>query len=155
VESIHLVEGLAHVGLTVPDLDAALTMWCDDLGFTLERTFDLDHSVTAGTTGVRSSTIHAATVVLGVHRIELLEYRPSAAGAARIDPSQHGATHIALIVTDIDAVLAVCRNHGWTAVGAPHRLTTGTRAGTDIIYLHGPAGGTLELIAPPHAVAAP
>ena len=52
-------------------------------------------------------------------------------------------------MTDIDAVLAVCRRHGWTAVGAPHRLETGVRAGTDIVYLHGPAGGTLELIAPP------
>ncbi|SDH18143.1 VOC family protein [Klenkia brasiliensis] len=143
------MEDVAHVGLTVPDLESALTMWCDDLGFTLERTFDLDESVTVGTTGVRSSSIHAATVVLGAHRIELLEYRPSASGTARINPSQHGATHIALTVTDIDAVLAICRDHGWTAVGTPHRLSTGARAGTAIVYLHGPAGGTLELISPP------
>ena len=153
MQSVPLVDNVAHVGLTVPDLAAALTMWCDDLGFTFERSFDLDESVTAGTTGVRSSTIHAATVVLGDHRIELLEYRPSAGDAARIDPSQNGATHIALAVTDIDAVLAVCRTHGWTAVGAPHRLNTGARAGSEIIYLHGPAGGTLELIAPPRSIA--
>lgn len=151
MESVHLVADVAHVGLTVPDLAVALSMWCDDLGFTLERTFDLDEVVTAGTTGVRASSIHAATVVLGAHRIELLEYRPAASGTARIDPSQHGATHIALTVTDIDAVLAVCRAHGWTAVGPPHRLGSGARAGSQIIYLHGPAGGTLELIAPPAA----
>ena len=148
-ERAPLVAEVEHVGLTVPDLGRALEMWCDDLGFTLERTFTLDEEVTAGTTGVGSSSIHAATVTLGHHRIELLEYRPGTAGAARVRPSQSGATHVALTVTDLDAVLAVCRRHGWVPVGEPYRLTSGLRAGTDIVYLHGAAGGTLELIAPP------
>lgn len=144
-----LITEVAHVGLTVPHLGQALRMWCDDLGFTLERTFTLDEDVTAGTTGVELATVHAATVTLGHHRIELLQYTPGTAGAARIHPSQSGATHVALTVTDLDTVLTVCRRHGWVPVGKPYRLTSGLRAGTDIVYLHGAAGGTLELIAPP------
>ncbi|GAB2928914.1 hypothetical protein GCM10027047_27040 [Rhodococcus aerolatus] len=144
-----LVIEVGHVGLTVTDLDEALSMWCDDLGFVLERTFTLDEATTAGTTGVRSATIDAATVVLGPHRLELLQYRPAPAGVARALPSQSGATHIALVVADLAGVLLVCRRHGWVPVGGPHRLTSGARAGTVIVYLDGPAGGTLELIAPP------
>ena len=145
------VAEVAHVGLTVPHLGRALEMWCDGLGFTLERTFTLDEEVTAGTTGVTSATIHAATVTLGHHRVELLEYEPGRAPVAQVPPSQPGATHVALTVTDLDAVLAVCRRHGWVPVGEPYRMTSGPRAGTDIVYLHGATGGTLELIAPPRS----
>ncbi len=48
VSSTPLVADVAHAGLTVPDLDDALSMWCDGLGFTLERSFTLDEAVTRG-----------------------------------------------------------------------------------------------------------
>ena len=149
MSSSPVVLNVAHTGLTVRDLDAALTMWCDDLGFTLERTFTINEAVTTATTGVRSARIRAATVVLGQQCIELLEYDPSPSEPARASPAQSGATHIALTIADLDRALTVCGRHGWVPVGEPYRMTDGPRAGTRIIYLHGPAGGTLELLAPP------
>lgn len=144
-----LVSGIAHVGLTVPDLDAALRMWRDGLGFTVERTFELDDDVVRRTTGVDGARARVAVVALGHERVELLEYEPPSAASTPTSPAAHGAMHIALFVTDIDETIRVCTAHGWQPVGPPHELATGPRAGTQIIYLHGPAGGLIELTAPP------
>ncbi|PRY14505.1 VOC family protein [Kineococcus rhizosphaerae] len=143
------VTDVAHAGLTVPDLEDALAMWCDGLGFTLERSFTLDETVTRGTTGVQGSTIRAATVTLGAHRIELLQYSPPHPRTGASDPARTGAVHIALVVDDLEEVVGVCGRHGWRAVGSPHLMSTGSRAGTRITYLEGPRGGLIELIAPP------
>jgi catechol 2,3-dioxygenase-like lactoylglutathione lyase family enzyme len=144
-----LVLGVAHSGLTVTDLDDALTLWCDGLGFTLERTFALDAATTVGTTGVDGAVIRAATVALGDHRVELLQYSPFHTLDTAGSPATIGTVHIALTVSDLDRVLELCSSHGWRPVGKPHRMTGGARAGTRIIYLEGALGGFLELIAPP------
>lgn len=144
-----IVSDVAHTGLTVADLDIALSMWCDGLGFALERRFDLDETVTAGTTGVSGASIHAATIALGHQRIELLEYTPAPVGRVQTSPAHNGATHIALTVLDMNQTLEVCQSYRWHAVGPPHLMREGPRAGTRIIYLEGPNGGLLELIAPP------
>ncbi len=144
-----LVSDVAHSGLTVADLDDALELWCAGLGFTLERTFTLDADVTAATTGVHGAVIRAATVTLGPHRIELLQYGPPRTPESAGSPAILGTVHIALTVADIDRVLELCAAHGWRPVGAPHRMNEGARVGTRIIYLEGALGGFLELIAPP------
>lgn len=144
-----LISDIAHSGLTVADLDDALALWCSGLGFVLERTFTLDVDVTAATTGVRGAVIRAATVALGPHRVELLQYDPPRPPASAGSPAQVGVVHIALTVSDLDRVLELCAGHGWRPVGTPHLMTGGARAGTRIIYLEGARGGFLELIAPP------
>ncbi|XIH17921.1 glyoxalase/bleomycin resistance/dioxygenase family protein [Curtobacterium sp. SGAir0571] len=150
-----LVLDVDHAGLTVADLDDALVLWCSGLGFTLDRTFTLDVEVTAATTGVRGAVIRAATVTLGPHRVELLQYdpprppAPAPAPAPEGSPAQVGTVHVALTVSDLDRVLELCARHGWRPVGTPHLMTGGARAGTRIIYLEGALGGFLELIAPP------
>lgn len=146
-----IVTDVAHAGLTVPDLHEAISMWCSELGFTLERSFTLDEETTAGTTGVVGATLSAATVRLGHHRIELLQYDPPGAQRADGSPAHEGTIHIALTVTDLDRALEVFARHGWHAVGTPHLMTNGTRAGTRIVYLAGEHGGFVELIAPPPA----
>ncbi|TPG03970.1 VOC family protein [Curtobacterium flaccumfaciens] len=144
-----LVSDVAHAGLTVADLDDAIVMWCSELGFTLERSFTLDESITTGTTGMQNATICGASVTLGRQRIELLQYDVPEPHPVTVTPAHSGTIHIALTVTDLDRVLAVCRRHGWHAVGTPHLMSSGPRAGTRIIYLEGAEGGFLELIAPP------
>lgn len=144
-----LVLDVAHSGLTVTDLDDALVLWCSGLGFTLERTFTLDAQTTVATTGVDGATIRAATVTLGDHRVELLQYDPPPSARAAGSPADVGTVHIALTVSDLDRVLDLCAPHGWRPVRTPHQMTSGARAGTRIIYLEGVLGGFLELIAPP------
>ncbi|PPF68560.1 hypothetical protein C5E16_06760 [Clavibacter michiganensis] len=144
-----LVSDVAHSGLSVADLDDALVLWCSGLGFVLERTFTLDGEVTAATTGVRGAVIRAATVALDPHRVELLQYDPPRLLESAASPAQVGVVHIALTVSDLDRVIELCAGHGWRPVGTPHRMASGARAGTRIIYLEGALGGFLELIAPP------
>ncbi len=88
-------------------------------------------------------------MTLGPHRIELLQYEPPAHRDETTSPAQAGVVHIALTVRDLDAVIAVCEQHGWHVVGTPHLMASGPRAGMRIIYLDGPDGGHLELLAPP------
>lgn len=145
-----LVSNVAHSGLTVTDLDDALMLWCSGLGFTLERAFTLDAATTVATTGVDGAVIRAATIALGEHRVELLQYSPSQTLETAGSPAHTGTVHIALTVSDLDRVLELCSSHGWRPVGTPHRMTGGARAGTRIIYLEGELGGYLELIAPPN-----
>ena len=144
-----LISDIAHSGLRVADLADALVLWCSGLGFALERTFTLDAEVTAATTGVRGAVIRAATVTLGPHRVELLQYDPPLLLESAGSPAQVGMVHIALTVSDLDRVLELFAGHGWRPVGTPHRMTGGARDGTRIIYLEGALGGFLELIAPP------
>ncbi|KQQ03399.1 MULTISPECIES: VOC family protein [unclassified Rathayibacter] len=144
-----LVSAVAHSGLTVTDLDDSVELWCSGLGFTLERTFTLDADITVATTGVDGTTIRGAVVTLGDHRVELLQYDPPRSARAAGSPADIGTVHIALTVSDLDRVLGLCAGHGWRPVGPPHRMTSGARAGTRIVYLEGALGGFLELIAPP------
>lgn len=118
------------------------------LGFMLERTFTLDVGVTAATTGDRGAMIRAATVTLGPHRVELLQYDPPRLLESAGSLALVGTVHIALTVSDLERVLELCARHGWQPVGTPHRMACGPRAGTRIIYLEGALGGFLELIAP-------
>ncbi|WP_279631105.1 VOC family protein [Rathayibacter sp. VKM Ac-2801] len=91
-----------------------------------------------------------STVTLGDHRIELLQYAPPrSARAGTSSPADIGTVHIALTVSDLDRALDLCAAYGWRPVGMPHRMASGARAGTRIIYLEGVLGGFLELIAPP------
>ncbi len=117
-----LISAIAHSGLTVADLDDALALWCSGLGFVLERTFTLDVEVTAATTGVHGAVIRAATVTLGPHRVELLQYDPPRLLESAGSPAQVGVVHIALTVSDLDRVLELCAAHGWRPVGTPHRM---------------------------------
>ncbi|QHC57821.1 VOC family protein [Rathayibacter sp. VKM Ac-2760] len=144
-----LVSAVAHSGLTVTDLDDSVELWCSGLGFTLERAFTLDADTTVATTGVDGATIRGAVVTLGDHRVELLQYDPPRSARAAGSPADIGTVHIALTVSDLDRVLGLCAVHGWRPVGPPHRMTSGARAGTRIVYLEGALGGFLELIAPP------
>jgi catechol 2,3-dioxygenase-like lactoylglutathione lyase family enzyme len=144
-----LVSDVDHSGISVADLDDALELWCTGLGFTLERTFTLDTDTTAATTGVHGTVIRAATVTLGPHRIELLQYDPTETPERAGSPARSGTVHIALTVSDLDRVLELFARHGWHPVGTPNRMTSGARTGTRIIYLEGALGGFLEVIAPP------
>lgn len=123
-----LVSDVAHSGLTVADLDEALELWCAGLGFTLERTFTLAADVTAATTGVHGAVIRGATVTLGPHRIELLQYDPPRTPEPAGSPALTGTVHIALTVADIDRVLELCTAHGLRPVGAPHRMAKAIRS---------------------------
>lgn len=66
--------------------------------------------------------------------------------AKQFDP---GFAHLALVLDDIDALLARIAPYGWRAQDTPQPITSGGRAGTLMMYFVGPDGATIEFIQPP------
>jgi methylmalonyl-CoA/ethylmalonyl-CoA epimerase len=123
---------IAHVGVAVPDLDAALAFYRDVLGLTPRSPESAD----------------GATIVsldLGESAIELLVPRepdsPIAKFLARRGPGIH---HICYRVPDLDAALAACRRGGYQLIDESPRTGAGGRR---IAFLHPKAtsGILLEL----------
>ena len=101
-------------------------------------------------TGAPDTSVDIAVVEIANQRIELLEY----ACTSNIDyappPYASGVLHLALQVSDIDAVIHTAARYGWMAQGSrPQTIPGGPKAGTRVMYIVGPAGQTIELMQPP------
>lgn len=138
-----------HVGFSVASLDAALRLWTEALGARLERTGTMDGTSLAQVTGAHGAEVRFAIVSLADQTVELLEYRGIDRPPISAKPFDPGFAHLALLVDDLDAVLARIAPHGWRPQGLPQTLTGGPRAGTRVSYAVGPDGATIELMQPP------
>jgi methylmalonyl-CoA/ethylmalonyl-CoA epimerase len=123
---------IAHVGIAVPDLDAALAFYRDVLGVVPSPPEEVD----------------GATIVslpFGESDVELLAPRapdgPIARFLARRGPGIH---HICYRVADLDAALAACRRAGYRLIDDAPRTGAGARR---IAFVHPKAteGILLEL----------
>ena len=123
---------IAHVGVAVPDIDAALEFYRDVLGMTP------GHAETAD-----GATIVSLT--MGESAVELLSPiapdSPVARFLARRGPGIH---HICYRVPDLDRALDACRAGGYALVDQAPRLGAGGRR---IAFVHpkSTAGILLEL----------
>lgn len=128
-----------HVGIAVPDLDAAIAFYRDTFGV---RSV---HEETNEEQGVREAML---TVGDGATRIQLLApLSPESTIAKFIDRSGPGVQQVAYTVEDIDAVSATLRERGMRLLyDAPRRGTSHSR----VNFVHPKdAGGVLvELVEP-------
>ena len=123
---------VAHIGVAVEDLEAALGFYRDVLGITPRP----------------AETADGATIVslpLGDVDVELLSpvttESPVARFLARRGPGIH---HICYRVPDLDAALAACREHGYRLVDeTPRPGAHGHRVA--FVHPHATAGILLEL----------
>jgi methylmalonyl-CoA epimerase len=123
---------VAHIGIAVPDVNAALPFYRDVLGLLPGAPEEADGAV-------------LVSLTLGDTDIELLEPRaadsPIARFLARRGPGIH---HVCLRVPDLDAALERCRELGYQMVDQRPRIGAG---GHRIAFLHPKAtsGILLEL----------
>lgn len=104
-----MIQALAHIGLTVADLERSLRFYRDTLGLEVSRTIDLPG-------GVRIVFLSVA----GHGEIELFHYpatQPTPEAARQ--PQTVGLKHIALGVADLDATVAQLKEHGITFEAEP------------------------------------
>lgn len=141
-----------HVGFAVASLDEALRFWLDGLGARLVRTGEMGGEFLGQVTGAHGAEVRIAIVSLADQTIELLEYQGVDRPSAPAKPFDPGFAHLALVVDDIDALLARIATYGWKAQGTPQPIAGGARAGTRVIYVVGPDGATIEFMQPPTAV---
>jgi methylmalonyl-CoA/ethylmalonyl-CoA epimerase len=135
----HLFTAIDHVGIAVPDLDAAIAFYAETYGMRLA------HQETNEEQGVREAMM--AVGDSGSH-IQLLAPLDESSTIARfLDRSGPGIQQMAYRVTDLDAVSAVLRERGLRLLyDEPRRGTADSR----INFVHPKdAGGVLvELVEP-------
>jgi catechol 2,3-dioxygenase-like lactoylglutathione lyase family enzyme len=137
-----------HTGITVSNLERSLAFWRDVLGFELSHTAHQKGELAREITGVQGAEIKLAVLKTPRgHKIELLEYlAPPDRKCVSLRPCDVGSVHVALLVEDLDPVLAQIAASGWKAAGKPQTLTAGPNAGKRVVYVRDPDGMTIELM---------
>jgi hypothetical protein len=99
-------------------------------------------------TGVEGAEIKLAVVKApGGHKIELLEYLgPADRQRANLRPCDIGSVHVALLIEDLESVLAQIAASGWQAAGKPQTLTGGPNSGKRVVYVRDSDGTTIEFM---------
>jgi methylmalonyl-CoA/ethylmalonyl-CoA epimerase len=131
---------LDHLGIAVPDLDAALAFWRDCLGLSLE-----------GVEVVESEGVRTAFLDVGDAKIELLEPLDDASVIGRfIARRGPGVHHLCLAVDEIEATLETLDAAGVRLVDRKPRPGA---HGKKVAFIHpSSAGGVLVELAEPGEV---
>ncbi|MGH7513186.1 MAG: methylmalonyl-CoA epimerase [Gemmatimonadales bacterium] len=121
---------IAHVGVAVTDLDAALTFYRDVLGLTPQPTEEADGAA-------------IVSLPFGESEVELLApIRTDSPIARFLEKRGPGIHHICYRVPDLDAALATCRAAGYRLIDDVPRTGAGGRR---IAFVHPKATGGILL----------
>ena len=145
---------LDHVGITVPDLEAAHTWLVDVVG--AEYMYRLGPFRSDDDWMAEHMNVHPRTVmkelrfyrVAGQAVLEVFEYDAPAQAAGVPRNSDVGGHHLALYVDDLDAAIAYLHEHGVTVLGGP-TTSRGASEGQRWVYFLSPWGLQLELVSYP------
>ncbi len=136
-----LVTAIDHVGVAVPDLDAAIAWYADVLGLQVtHRETNAEQGVEEAMVGVSASP--------GSAQIQLLAPLSADSTIARfLDRSGPGLQQLAYRVTDVDAVSAALREKGLRLLyDTPRRGTAGSRV--NFVHPRDAGGVLVELVEP-------
>lgn len=151
--------GTEHIGLTVPDLEAATRFFVDVIG--CEVVFEAGPYASDGDWMADHLGVHPRAEIRKLRMLrcangpalELFEYAAPDQSAARPRNSDHAGHHLAFYVTDLAAGVAHLEAHGVTILGGATRLTEGATGGLDWVYFLAPWGLQLELVSYPRGLA--
>jgi glyoxylase I family protein len=140
---------LHHTGLTVSDLDRALTFWCDALGGRVLFRQQRDGGYFATVVGEAGARVQMAHVELapGGHRIELFQFEP-AGDSYRLRTADVGFAHLCVSTPDLDPVVARLEAAGGHRVSDPVQIDDGINAGGRAVYVRDPDGHVVEIFQP-------
>jgi methylmalonyl-CoA/ethylmalonyl-CoA epimerase len=137
----HLVVAIDHVGIAVPDLDAAIAFYRDTFGL------ETVHEETNEEQGVREAMVRVGADDHGAMLQLLAPLDESSTIATFLDRSGPGLQQLAYRVTDLETVSQVLRERGLRLLYDEPRRGT---AGSLVNFVHPKdAGGVLvELVEP-------
>lgn len=134
---------LDHVGVVVPDLDAAVAFFTEALGFAPARAATLgapeDRLPETFGSPPGASVRVAFFEAPGGGTVELLEWRDAEAQTDARAPQDAGTAHLALAVGDVAAVAARLGAVPGVTVFEAHRL--------GFVYVRAPWGLLIQLVA--------
>lgn len=149
------LRGGDHIGVTVPDLEAATRFLVDVLG--AEQFYDLgpfsaDDDWMTVHLGVRADAVMRKLRFfrLGTGlNLEVFEYTADDQNPTPPRNSDVGGHHIALYVDDIDAAVEYLVAHAVEVMGRPTVRTSGPSGGQSWVYFRAPWGLQFELVSYP------
>lgn len=149
--------GVWHFSFTVSDLDAAVSFYCDVLGFELVHVQEQDNEYTRNLVGYPDARLRIAQLAVpgqprGVssHDLELVHYLQPVGTPLGDERYRPGAPHLAITVDDAFALWDRLAEHGCAFVSpGPQEITAGVNAGGFAFYFLGPDDVTLECVQPP------
>jgi catechol 2,3-dioxygenase-like lactoylglutathione lyase family enzyme len=152
--------GVEHIGLTVPDLEAATDFFRDVLA--AETLYDIGPFESADDWMANHLAVHPRARInkLRVLRLangpvlELFEFTSPDQSTRMPRNSDFGDWHLAFYVADMDKALAVLKAHEVDIQSGPVLMTEGPSAGLSWLYFKAPWGQQLELVSYPGGLAA-
>ena len=146
-----------HTGFVVSDMDRSLAFYRDLLGLVEERNQVLEGEFISSLVGYPEARLHLVYLGLGdmKHSVELIQYlNPPGVPVELPERHQVGATHLGIIVDDLDSFYAELSARGVRFVGPPATRRDAVyplaRKGC---YVQDPDGNYLELLERPPAPA--
>ncbi|TDB86310.1 hypothetical protein E1264_18230 [Actinomadura sp. KC216] len=139
---------LDHVGMSVPDLDAAVAFFTAH--FAAREVFRLPRvDGGAGRLGAPDDAAFALAMLdIGGARVELIQWWSQDASGAPPRADLPGGTHLGIEVDDLPAALAaLAAVPGVGVVGRPVTFEEGPTPGMSNAFVTTPWGGLIELLA--------
>ena len=145
------VRGLDHVGLSVPDLAAAVDFFRTAFGarvvFELDRFDDVEGGAFERLGADRRASLALTMLEIGDGRLELLDWRGPTCDGEWPDITRTGAPHVAIEVDSLGAVLGRLRDTpGVTILGEPMTFEEGPTPGLANAFVRAPWGCLIELV---------
>ena len=139
-----MIIGVHHTALSVPDIGAAISFYCDVLGFEIvtEGGWEKGYTVADKIVGLRDSVAKAAMLKGPNIYLELFEYIEPTPKAQDPDypVNHHGITHFCLQVTEIDAEYDRLKQAGMRFHSEPQSM-----GDVKATYGRDPFGNVIEL----------
>jgi catechol 2,3-dioxygenase-like lactoylglutathione lyase family enzyme len=143
------MKGMHHVGITVKDLDESIRFYHDVLGlpFSSEPSPWFEGEAVGTAVGVPGGALRQVSLMLGDTMFELLEYKsPPSQTTGPLMSNSLGASHVAILVDDIEATKAELEAKGIEFYSDVTRVDEGVLAGWRWVYFEDPDGYPLELV---------
>ena len=149
------VEWMNHTGFVVSNMDRSLEFYRDLLGLKEERNQILEGEFISELVGYPDARLHIIYLGSGDmrHSVELIQYlNPAGTPAAMPERHQVGASHLGVIVDDLDAFYAELSSRGVRFVSPPTiRPGAVYPMASKGCYMQDPDGNWLELLERPPA----
>ncbi len=143
-QGIQSAKHVDHVGMVVPDLDAAVEFFEEALGAQLLWRVGPFHKTP---TGVPIKSVILAMLRLGPNlNIELQAFEAEQQEKHLPSNVDFGATHIAFFVEDIQAAAASLAGYGAELLHGPIESAGDAKKGEQIWYFKTPWGGLMEIL---------
>jgi catechol 2,3-dioxygenase-like lactoylglutathione lyase family enzyme len=140
------IDSVAHVAITVSDLDRSMAFYRDVLGFAISKKVNATGDFFDDLTGVPGGD-HDVCFVRGPGLIiELICYsKPEGRVSSTLRACDAGAVHIALKVTDLEQVVKAFRPSGFETMSPIQTLPSGPLRGMKVVYMRDSDGVVFEL----------